>query len=346
MINLQGSKLNRQQSSAKPSSSLPQFTPSATVLVKSPPDLRPANGASAKMKLEQIDEDTTAEGPVFPLTKFPTELQLRVLWHCVVSSLPILNAGVPTDKQIVLVDDETPGQSRINASILRTCKAYYDEGIKLLYSYNQFSYTCEKPLELWRGGNEMGKNLWRIEELILRPLCRTDSEFPHRAAVVPMYWLRQCKNVKMLRLDFCGVTVGYEDDWEEDDDSMSLLLETVENLIVERKHSNIASNGMSELVITGLPENDLGLFALRSMALLVQPNGKIGIGTGQEGRRYIIAPSDHSLDKERLQTSVVDQVPKLKQVEPQMHWLRVEDVPGLIANAASDPNSDWLRSDV
>ncbi|KAL9584936.1 MAG: hypothetical protein Q9212_001814 [Teloschistes hypoglaucus] len=346
MANTPGFKLDLQQSSIGPSYSLPVFTPSATVFVKSPFDLRPVDDASAKVKLEQIDEDTTAEVPIFPLTKLLTELQLRVLWHCLVSSLPILNAGVPMDEQVVLINDETPGQSRINASIIRTCKAYYNEGVKLLYSHNQFSYTCEKPLEQWRGGNEVGKNLWRIEQLTLRPLCRTDSEFPYRAAVVPMYWLRQCKNVKILQLDFCGVTVGYDDDWEEDDDSMSLLLETVGNMVVERTHSSIASSGMSELVITGLPENDLGLFVLRSMALLVQPNGKIGVGTGQEGRRYIIASSDRPLDKERPQISVVDETPKWKQVEPQMHWLRVEDVPGLIANAASDHDSDWLRSDV
>ncbi|KAL9577159.1 MAG: hypothetical protein Q9203_007564 [Teloschistes exilis] len=341
MVNSPGFKLDLHYSSTKPSSSLPVFTPSATVLVKSPFDLRPVNDASAKVKLEQVDEDATAESPVFPLTKLPTELQLRVLWHCLVSSLPILDAGVPKEEQIVLVEDETPGQLRINTSIIRTCKAYYDEGVKLLYSHNQFSYTCDKPLERWRG-----KNLWRVEQLSLRPLCRIDSEFPHMAAVVPMYWLRQCKNVRMLRLDFCGVAVGYEDEWEEDDDSMSLLLETVQHMVVERRHSNMDSCGMSELVMTGLPENDLGLFVLKSMALLVQPNGKIGIGTGPEGRRYVIAPSDRPLDKERPQTSVVvDQTPQLKQVEPQIHWLRVEAVPGLIANAASDPDSDWLRSD-
>ncbi|KAI4089365.1 MAG: hypothetical protein L6R37_008054 [Teloschistes peruensis] len=342
MVNSPGFKLDLHYSSLKPSSSLPVFTPSATVLVKSPFDLRPVNDASAKVKLEQVAEDTTAESPVFPLTKLPTELQLRVLWHCLVSSLPILNAGVPKPEQIVLVEDETPGQLRINTSIIRTCKAYYDEGVKLLYSHNQFSYTCDKPLERWKG-----KNLWRVEQLILRPLCRMDSEFPHRAAVVPMYWLRQCKNVKMLRLDFCGVTVGYDDDWEEDDDSMSLLLETVEHMVVERRHSNIEPYGISKLVMTGLPENDLGLFVLKSMALLVKPNGKIGIGTGQGDRRYTIGPASCLHDKERPHGDVVDyHIPKWKSVEPQLHWLRVEDVPGLITNAASDPDSDWFQSDV
>ncbi|KAL8657542.1 MAG: hypothetical protein Q9202_007652, partial [Teloschistes flavicans] len=330
MINSRGFKLDLPQSSTKPPFSLPVTTPSATVLVKSPFDLRPANDASAKVELEQIDENTTAEGLVFPLTKLPTELQLRVLWHCLVSSLPILNAGVPKDEQSVLLDGETPGQLRINTSVIRTCKAYYHEGVKLLYSCNQFSYTCEKPLHHWRLESGVGKHLWRIEKLILRALCRMDGDFPHRAAVVSMYWLRQIRNVKMLQIDFCGVTVGYEDDWEEDHDSMSLLLESVENTVIDRQHHGTGANGISELVITGLPENDLGLFVLRSMALLVRPNGRIGIGTGQEGRRYIINPSEYCFDNE-FQPVLIDGTPKLKQVEPQIHWLRVEDVPGLVA---------------
>lgn len=342
MLDSQGLLPGLSQSSKHLPLALPIVTPSATVLVQSPFFLRPGNDVSPASQLEQIAEEDPTESPIFPLTKLPAELQLRVLWHCLVSSLPILNAGIPKDDQTVLVADETRGQSRINLSILLTCRAYHHEGSKLLYSSNHFSYTCQKPPEHEKGEIGLGKNVLRVERLILRPLCSTDSHFPQKAAVIPMYWLRRFTNLKTLQVDFCGAQLGYQHDWDEDHDSMALLVEFVDNMVVERMHNNTAANGLSELVLTGLPENDLGLFVLKSMSLLVRMGGKIGIGTGQEGKRYLVDPKDYWVDKEQMWMTLIHDRPKLEAVEPRIHWLHVDDVVALIERAASNPGSEWL----
>ncbi|KAL8932529.1 MAG: hypothetical protein Q9211_006267 [Gyalolechia sp. 1 TL-2023] len=323
---------------------LPVVTPSATVLVESPFFLRPTNDASSEVKLSQIHEDSPDGLSAFPLTKVPTELQLRVLWHCLVSSLPILNAGIAQDDCSALLDDEIRGQRRINPAIIFTCKAFYHEGIKLLYCNNQFSYTCQKFPHRWLGG--ASKYVSRIEKLILRPLCSTDSAFTHKAALIPMYWLRHFKNLKTLRIDFCGTRIGYQDVWNEDQDSMSLLVESLDNMIVERKHDGPSTSALSELVLTGVPENDIGLFVLKSMSMLLRPGGKIGIGTGREGREYVVDLFDYCADDEQSWIISTNDRPRLTRAEPQIHWICREDVDALIKRAASDTESEWLFGDL
>lgn len=325
------------------STTLPLVTPSATVLVESPFFLRPTNNT----RLSQIQEDEDpAESLKFPLTKLPTELQLRVLWHCVVSSLPLLNAGITKANRISLVGGEVSGQHRINVGILRTCKAFHYEGIKLLLSRNQFAYTCNGPPDIWQCEGGMGKKFSQIKRLVLRPICRTDSQFPHRAAVICLYWLRHFRNLTTLRIDFCGVTRGYQCEWDEDIDSMSLLAESVDNMLVDCMNNGTGSKGLSELTLTGLPENDLGLFVLRAMSLLVQAGGKIGIGTGQEGKRYLISSDQYWRDDvENLMTLRNDR-PRLEALEPRLHWLLAENVPALIERAATDTSSRWLIGDI
>ncbi|KAL8939156.1 MAG: hypothetical protein Q9216_003510 [Gyalolechia sp. 2 TL-2023] len=323
---------------------LPVITPSATVLVESPFFLQPANDASSEAKLSQVNDDSPADFSAFPLTKLPIELQLRVLWHCLVSSLPILNAAIAKDDCSALLDDETRGQRRINPAIIFTCKAFYHEGIKLLYSDNQFSYTCQKVPTCWLGG--ASKYVSRIERLILRPLCRTDSAFAYKAAAIPMYWLRHFKNLKTLRIDFCGTRVGYQHVWNEDQDMMALLIESLDNMIVERMHDGCSRNPLSELIFTGIPESDIGLFVVKSMSMLLRPGGKIGIGTGCEGRQYVVDASDYRGDDAQSWLILSNDRPRLSKVEPQIHWIYREDVGTLIQRAASDRGSQWLFGDM
>ncbi|KAL9603290.1 MAG: hypothetical protein Q9219_001313 [cf. Caloplaca sp. 3 TL-2023] len=326
------------------SKAVPLITPSATVLVESPFFLQPADDVSPESKLQQISEEKPDGSFTFPLPKLPAELQLRVLWHCIVSSLPILNAGIPKEDQAALLENETRGQRRINPAIMFTCKAYYYEGIKLLYANNHFSYTCERLPSTWPNG--AGKGLARIEKLVLRSLCNTDSLFTYKAAIIPMYWLRYFRHVKTLRIDFCGTLLGYRYRWDEDHDSMSLLVETLDNMIVERMHNHLSTKLLSELILTGLPESDIGLFVLKSMSMLVQARGRIGIGTGPEGKSYRIAEHDYVFDEDPMAMFLRDDRPFMNQVEPCIHWIRVEDVPTLIANAASEPHSRWLSGNL
>ncbi|KAL8673910.1 MAG: hypothetical protein Q9168_001657 [Polycauliona sp. 1 TL-2023] len=329
------------------STALPLITPSATVLVESPFFLTPTNDTSPGARLSQIHEDEDpAQSLNFPLTKLPTELQLRVLWHCVVSSLPLLDAGITKANRISLVDGEVSGQHRINLGILRTCKAFHHEGAKLLFCNNQFAYTGNGPPDFWQCEGGMEKKVLQIKKLVLRPICSTDSQLPHRAAVICLHWLRHFRSLTSLRVDFCGVTRGFQCEWDEDDDSMSLLAESVDNMLVDRMNNGSNGKGLSELILTGLPENDLGLFILKAMSLLVHTGGRVGIGTGQEGRRYLISSDQYWRDDVEDMMTLRNDRPKLEAVEPQMHWLPAEHVPALVEEAATDTGSKWLKGNL
>lgn len=337
--------LDLPQSCYKPSIALPVVTPSAIVLVESPFFLQPINNTSSGPKLAQIDEDIPEDSPVFPLTKFPAELQLRVLWHCLVSSLPILDAGIPKDKRVVLIDNETPGQRRINPAIIFTCKAYHHEGIKLLYSNNHFAYTISQQAEV--PAKVVRRNLSRIQKLILRPMCTTSIRirFPSAATTVAMYWLRHSRYLKTLQVDFCGTDVESRYPFDDKDyDSLSMLFETVDNILVQRVLTSNPTNGLSELILAGLPENDVGLSVVRAMSLLVRTDGQIGIGTGKEGARYVL--SSKHLDMERPTETLASNRARRREVDPKIHWLRTKDIGDLIERAATDRHFEWLFGDL
>ncbi|KAL8725946.1 MAG: hypothetical protein Q9166_007023 [cf. Caloplaca sp. 2 TL-2023] len=353
MLKTQGPSRQTMQTTKDFSTALPLITPSATVMVESPFFMKITDDAVPGPKVSQLQEEDTAEeeqgsarSMTFPLTKLPTELQLRVLWHCVVSSLPILNAGIPKANRITLIVGEVDGQRRISPAILRTCRAFHHEGTKLLLSNNRFAYTCIGPPDIWRCEGGMGKKFLHIRRLMLRPICRTDGQFPHRAAVISLYWLRQFRYLTTLQIDFCGVTQGFQCEWDEDHDSMSLLAESVNNMIVDRMQNHTTSKGLFELILTGLPENDLGLFVFGTLSLLVQKGGKIGIGTGQEGKRYIISLDQYWRDDVENLMILRNDRPRLKQVEPRIHWLHAEEVPALVERAATDTDSKWLFGDL
>ncbi|KAI4210742.1 MAG: hypothetical protein LQ351_006417 [Letrouitia transgressa] len=314
--------------------SLPVFSPSATVLVESPFFLKPATNVVQGLQSNHNGPSSTAS--VFPLTKLPIELQLRILWHCVVSSLPILNAGVPKGELTHDVEGETPGQRRISPQIIFTCKAYYSESMKLLYTNNTFLYSSEKPPQKWPGVKKISKG--SVESLIIRSMCTPSQSLPQRAAEISMYWLRFFQKVTKLQIDFCCVGSGFEDVWDEDEDKFALLVEFVDYVIVENMHKDVDTNGLEQLTLTGLPENDLGLFIVKAFSLLTRKQGKIGIGTGEGGKRYQLIQEEDGL-------SLGNTPQKVRHREPEIVWIQREDVAGLIKRAASDECSRWLFED-
>ncbi|KAL8969132.1 MAG: hypothetical protein Q9197_004503 [Variospora fuerteventurae] len=329
---------------------LPLVTPSATVLVESPFFLQLNEHVFASQRLSQDDEEILDPHSIFPITKLPVELQLRVLWHCLVSSLPIFNAGLPKDNLHALVENETAGQHRIKSAITLTCKSYYHEGTKFLYC-NHFAYTFSSQKEIaqiakWRSFS-------RIQKLILRALCHTGMPFAKAAANMTMYALRHLRCLNTLQIDFCGADLQQRHPYDEDDDqdedeydSLSLLFESVDNILVERMHTKESTKGFSELILTGLPENDVGLSVLRALSSLVRANGKVAIGTSTDGTRYTLEPKDDSSAEElKPQPSLSDQW-RMIEVTPQIHWLRMDDVGDLINRAASNTSSEWLFGDM
>lgn len=73
------------------------------------------------------------------LPRLPQEIQLVVLRECLISKTPLLDLGVKPGGVHLTVINEPRGQDDVCFGILRTCKFYRGEGLKLLYAHNQLS---------------------------------------------------------------------------------------------------------------------------------------------------------------------------------------------------------------
>ncbi|KAL9039447.1 MAG: hypothetical protein Q9214_004876 [Letrouitia sp. 1 TL-2023] len=131
---------------------------------------------------------------------------------------------------------------------------------------------------------------------------------------------------------------GFEDVWDEDEDKFALLIEFVDYVIVENMQRDVATNGLKQLILTGLPENDLGLFIVKAFSLLTRKRGRIGIGTGEGGKRYQLIH-----EKDGFSGGSMPQ--RMRRKDPEIVWIQREDVASLIKRAASDECSRWLFED-
>ena len=72
--------------------------------------------------------------PSFPLTELPLEIQFNVLRQCIVAPVPTVKSTIPG--YIPLFGEAgAPG-------ILRTCKIYATEGLRIAYALNTFCYSA------------------------------------------------------------------------------------------------------------------------------------------------------------------------------------------------------------
>lgn len=81
---------------------------------------------------------------------------------------------------------------------------------------------------------------------------------------------------------------------------------------------NRSAGALKEIVLTGLPQNDLSLYVVKQYARLLAPNGRICVGWGVKGKRY-----------ELLGARGDGEVTKREDLE--LLWMRVEEVGEWIA---------------
>ncbi|KAI0888570.1 uncharacterized protein GGS22DRAFT_60718 [Annulohypoxylon maeteangense] len=80
-----------------------------------------------------------------PLPHLPVEIQLRILSFAVTSPQPILDPLCNVKPEHLLVQEKVKS-NQIAIHFLATCKAYYAEGTKLLWSNNSFVFTTPEAL--------------------------------------------------------------------------------------------------------------------------------------------------------------------------------------------------------
>lgn len=124
--------------------------------------------------------------------------------------------------------------------------------------------------------------------------CAVDLGFVSAAAAV-LHWLEAIPNLRELQVDFVGCSRGYWYRWEELPESLEHLFNCAQTASAKLKAAP-GNADFQKLVLTGLPDNDLALNVVRTMASLMGPGGEIGVARGIDGHRYTkcIDPSHHS----------------------------------------------------
>lgn len=252
----------------------------------------------------------------FPIQRLPMELQLLTLQHCLVSPAPILNPSVPLSAQRFQVEGEEYTHNQINPRIIFTCRLFYKEGLCLLYGRNVFTYTdschafsytllrCDVKGCPKTGIEYSSSPSPNIDHPPGAP-CNWNSAFQTQATNINLRlpftddidFLDECKdllrivdrftNLRTLQLDFYEFGRGHQyDPWDFDERSMNRLQSTIHKTMRKLQDPNRPAGALKEIVLTGLPQNGLGLYVVKQYTRLLAPRGRIGVGWGAKGRRY------------------------------------------------------------
>lgn len=257
-----------------------------------------------------------------------------MLKHCLVSPAPILNPSVPLKAQRYRLEGEEHGQDQINPRIIFTCKLFYEAGLPLLYGHNVFMYTDSWDVFTYtlprcdvKGCQKSGiENSSSPSPYIDHPPgapCRRNSAFQTHATNIHMRFPRaddsdfldECEdllpvvdrftNLRTFQLDFLNVYEGYEDDdWDLINDNFWTkgFQSAVRKTLRKLQDPNRPAGALKELVLTGLPQNDMGLYIVKHYTRLLAPHGRIGVGWGAKGRRYgLVHATTHVTKRDDLE---------------------------------------------
>ncbi|KXJ88279.1 hypothetical protein Micbo1qcDRAFT_138668 [Microdochium bolleyi] len=139
-----------------------------------PQDARPVRRRSSTRS------GTSGHIPITSLPRLPVEVQLKILSFAVTSPHPIINPLCKVTTTEHLTTQEKAQGNQISIHFLATCKAYHSEGIKLLWTNNDFLFTS--PLALKNFTEVPSQFRHQIKSITLRIVARyyDDEERTHR----------------------------------------------------------------------------------------------------------------------------------------------------------------------
>ncbi|KAF6222622.1 hypothetical protein HO133_000669 [Letharia lupina] len=139
-------------------------------------------------------------------------------------------------------------------------------------------------------------------------------------------------NLRTLRLDFLDVSTGQQSAWDVDEylmhDLLSTLRSTIWSTMKEFQAPDRSAGALKEIVLTGLPQNDLR-YVMKQYARLLARNGRFCVGWGVKRKRY-----------ELLGARGDGEVTKREDLE--LLWMRVEEEGEWIAGECHKKGSRWL----
>ena len=289
----------------------------------------------------------------FSLTGLPLELQLRVLRECLTSKTPLLDHGAePGGVHLTLVD-ERRGQDDICFAILGTCKLYHEEGLKLLYAHNLFSYTerFEPDKNWWSQPPDPDipvelrpdylicprQHLPNLKHLMLRTMGMVEHLGSLPAIKSCQQVLDQCPHLQTLQLDIVCLPLESSKLRKPDLDRVNQLRSKFQDFLLrarrrreEFRGSHAVKGTLRQLVITGLVSNLCVLAAVKFGSRLLADGGKLGVGKGGKGSRF-----KGKVKKGHLSLKLLP--------EPSLIWLDSQDIKRWI-EAFHDHTLEFARS--
>ena len=265
----------------------------------------------------------------FPLPRLPLEIQLLVLQECLISKTPLLDFGAKPGGVHLTFINEPRGQDDICLGILGTCKFYHEEGLKLLYAHNQFSYTdifdtqkswwSQLPLALEEPKpkylNYPMQHFLNLKQLILRATGMTKHLGSWITIMSCKHILAQCPYLQTLQLDIVSPPLDsrHLNFWSSLVANERIWSQGVPKQHQEPRELRAANGGLRQIVFTGLGADFLCLLAVIQASRMLADGGKLGVGIGRKGRRF----------QGMIQKRYV--VPKPLS-EPSLTWLDFQDI--------------------
>ncbi|KAL8796787.1 MAG: hypothetical protein Q9195_000870 [Heterodermia aff. obscurata] len=271
----------------------------------------------------------------FSLPGLPLEIQLLVLRECLTSKTPLLNHGKKPGGTHLTITNEPRGQDDICFAILATCKIYRDEGLKILYAYNHFTYgdmfdiqrTWWSPLPVIpaeltpESSNRHPKHHFsNLTKLILRTMGLTEHLGPWITVMCCEHLAPKCPHLQTLQLDIVSLPREFPKFEMKELRIMDRLIGKTEiwayraqKRCQERSERRAANGGLHQLVVTGLGADFCGLLAVKQALCLLADGGKLGVGMGRKGRRFN--------GKVQEKDVILEPLP-----EPSLTWLDFQDV--------------------
>ena len=228
------------------------------------------------------------------------------------------------------------GQDESAINIMLTCRTYYIEGRKIFWEHNIFRFQSIRCLRAYLPAPRCDwiRHLSIHVHVGVRKTADIADLLVSRLEV-----LRVRTALKTLQIHLINTAGSYNYLAEEsfgDAIYRSLTLAAVwyavYHLQAQRHPSEsgfaISRLALEEVIITGLPDDELKLDALmlRLASTMVSPHGRIGLGMGDEGRQYWAAPrATHPQNK----TYRINENPKLE-------WVHAADVDNWVSKHAWD----------
>ena len=260
----------------------------------------------------------------------------------------LVNHGKPRIQYIY----EPYGQDESAVNIALTCRTFYTHGRKLFWEHNVFRFDTICCLEAFlpvprcnwirhlsthihinvdSTGDIVGNLIGQLKICKARTALKTLQI--HFITTTGSYSCLSETRGKEIWVQLIWASDFYSDRLREQQKHKDFVLQQLQSLESDSlTHERVGGKtglALEEFIMTGLPGNELRLDALmlRLASTAVKPNGKIGLGMADEGRKFWISPTIDEPDGAYMINR-----------KPRLEWVQDGEVDDWVSEHAWDEN--------